>query len=464
MTSQNPLLHPTAVINIVGLTPSLIGKHTPRLAAFRDRNAQVRLREPFPAVTCTSQATMLTGLEPSGHGVVANGWYFKDTAEVRFWQQSNALVQGEKVYETLKKSHPGFTCAKMFWWYNMYSRADWSATPRPHYPADGRKVFDIYTEPMELRDALVGALGEFPFHSFWGPGAGIKSSEWIAASAKWMQEFKQPTLNLVYLPHLDYSLQKFGPGAPEIPAELGKIDAVAGDLIETLEAQGVRVLVVSEYGISAVTRHTHPNRILRRAGLLEIRKSVTWELMDCGASEAFAASDHQVCHVYVKDKARIPEVAALFEKEPGQRHVLTGEARARFGLDHDRAGDVVLMAEPDNWYTYYYWEDDALAPDFARCVDIHRKPGYDPVEMFLDPAKPFIKAKLGWTLLKKKAGFRYYMDVIPLDPSLIGGSHGTPAGNAEEAPLLIGNAEWVGTTPSLPMGAVRDVILKAVAG
>jgi predicted AlkP superfamily pyrophosphatase or phosphodiesterase len=461
VTTQNPL-HPTAVINIVGLTPSLIGKHTPKLKAFRDRNATVRLQEPFPAVTCTSQSTMLTGLAPTDHGVVANGWYFKDTAEVRFWHQSNALVQGEKVYETLKKQHPEFTCAKMFWWYNMYSKADWSATPRPHYPADGRKVFDIYTEPMELRDALVNTLGEFPFHSFWGPGSGIKSSEWIAASAKWMQEFKQPTLNLVYLPHLDYSLQQYGPGAPEIAGELEKIDRVAGDLIETLEAQGVRVLVVSEYGITKVTRQTHPNRILRRAGFLEIRKSLTWELLDCGASEAFAVSDHQICHIYVKDKSRVAEVAALFEKEPGQKKVLMGEDRKRFGLDHDRAGDVILMAEPDNWYTYYYWEDDDLAPDFARCVDIHRKPGYDPVELFLDPKIPLVKAKLGWTLLKKKAGFRYYMNVIPLDASLIQGSHGTPAENPEEAPLLIGDAGWVGTAPSLPMGAVRDIILKTV--
>lgn len=465
MISQNPSsLRPTAVIDIVGLTPSLIGKHTPRLKAFRDRNATVRLREPFPAVTCTGQASMLTGLEPSGHGVVGNGWYFKDTAETRFWQQSNALVQGEKVYETLKKRHPEFTCAKMFWWYNMYAQADWSATPRPHYPADGRKVFDIYTHPMELRDALVGELGEFPFHAFWGPASGIRSSEWIAASAKWIQEFKRPTLNLVYLPHLDYSLQQYGPGAPQIAAELRKIDAVAGDLIETLEAQGVRVLVVSEYGITKVTRALHPNRILRRAGLVEVRRSVTWELLDGGASEAFAVSDHQISHVYVKDKARIAEVAALFEKESGVKRVLTGDARAAWGIDHDRAGDVVLMAEPDSWFTYYYWEDDALAPDFARCVDIHRKPGYDPVELFLDPKQPLVKAKVGWTLLKKKAGFRYYMDVIPLDASLVKGSHGTPVEDPAEAPLLMGDPAVIGVAPEMPMHGVRDVILKAVEG
>jgi predicted AlkP superfamily pyrophosphatase or phosphodiesterase len=277
-----------------------------------------------------------------------------------------------------------------------------------------------------------------------------------------VQEYKRPTLNLVYLPHLDYCLQKFGPGAPEIAPELGKIDAIAGDLISFFERQGVRVLIVSEYGITKVTRHTHPNRILRRAGLLEVRPSLTWELLDAGASKAFAVSDHQICHIYVNDKSRVAEVVSLFEKEPGQRRVIHGEDRKRFGLDHDRAGDVILMAEPDNWYTYYYWEDDTKAPDFARCVDIHRKPGYDPCELFLDPAKPLAKATIAASLLKKKLGFRYYMDVIPLDASLVKGSHGTPADDPAEAPLIMGDASLWGGATEMPMAAVRDVIIDSV--
>ncbi|HAO99096.1 MAG TPA: alkaline phosphatase family protein [Fibrobacteres bacterium] len=455
-------MQPTVVLNIVGLTPSLIGEHTPKLKAFRNRNACARLQEPFPAVTCTSQATMLTGKLPQEHGIVGNGWYFKDLAEVGFWKQSNSLIQGEKIYDTLK-SRPGFTCAKLFWWYNMYSGADWSVTPRPHYPADGRKVFDVYTHPMVLHDPLVKDLGPFPFPAFWGPMAGIGSSEWIAACAKWTHENKHPTLSLVYLPHLDYCLQKFGPGAPEIPAELQRIDTVAGDLIEYFEKQNVKVLVVSEYGITKVSRHTDPNRILRRAGLLEVRPSVTWELLDAGASRAFAVSDHQICHIYVHDKSKLNQVVSLFEKEPGTRQVIHGEERKKYGLDHDRAGDVILMAEPDNWYTYYFWEDDKLAPDFARCVEIHRKPGYDPVELFMDPKNPFVKGKAAMALLKKKLGFRYYMDVIPLDASLIKGSHGTPADDPAEAPLLICDASLVNAT-SMPMTAVRDVIARAVTG
>jgi len=269
----------------------------------------------------------------------------------------------------------------------------------------------------------------------------------------------------VYLPHLDYGLQRHGPGAPEMGAELAALDKVVGDLFDFYKRQDVRVLVVSEYGITRVTRHLHPNRILRRAGLLEIRPSLSWEMLDPGASAAFAVSDHQICHIYVKDKRRVGEVAALFEKEPGQRKVLVGDAIRAAGLAHARSGDVILMAEPDNWYTYYYWEDDAKAPDFARCVDIHRKPGYDPVELFLDPARKAIKLKMAYTLLKKSLGFRYYMDVIPLTPELVKGSHGTPADHAAEAPLAI--SDFAGAKPQgaeLPMKAVRDLISRHVLG
>jgi len=459
MADRQGTLHATAVINVVGLTRSLIGPRTPRIAKFLSEGWSAPLQEIFPAVTCSSQAAMLTGSPPSANGIVANGWYFEDLAEVGFWKQNNGLIQGEKVYESLKRAHPDFTCAKMFWWYNMYAPVDWSVTPRPQYPADGRKIFDVYAQPFGLRDELVKDLGPFPFFSFWGPGSGIASSQWIAAAAKKVFESKRPTLSLVYLPHLDYGLQRFGPGAPEMAAELKAIDQVVGDLIDFYRGRGVRIMLVSEYGISKVTRHTHPNRILRRAGWLEVRPSLSWEMLDAGASRAFAVSDHQICHIYVKDKALIPKVAALFEKEPGQKAVLVGDAIAKAGLKHARSGDVILMAEPDNWYTYYYWEDDRKAPDFARCVDIHRKPGYDPAELFLNPDIPAIKAKMAFTLLKKILGFRYYMDVIPLKPELVKGSHGTPASNPEEAALCISEVKGLKpVTSTLPMTGMRDMI------
>ena len=193
----------------------------------RKNTAANPTRRPFPRVTCTAQSSIITGTPPARHGIVGNGWYDRESAEVRFWKQSNHLVRGEKLWDKLRREIPGFTCAKLFWWYNMHSSADFSITPRPLYPADGRKVFDVHTQPMGMRDELKRDLGEFPFPAFWGPAAGIASSEWIAASAKWVEEKHSPTLSLVYLPHLDYPLQKDGPLAPNIPAELAKIDRVA---------------------------------------------------------------------------------------------------------------------------------------------------------------------------------------------------------------------------------------------
>jgi len=242
-----------AVINVVGLTKSLIGEHTPFIKAFADASHVSSFPPAFPAVTCTAQSSYLTGKNPSSHGVVGNGWYDREASEVKFWKQSNHIVHGQKIWDHLREDDPSATCANMFWWYNMYSSVDWSATPRPIYPADGRKVFDIHTQPMDLRESIKSDLDDFPFPAFWGPAAGIDSSKWIAESAKWIDDTQQPTLNLVYLPHLDYGLQKWGPDAPEIASELLAIDLVVGDLIRYYQERDVEVILLSEYGISKLT-------------------------------------------------------------------------------------------------------------------------------------------------------------------------------------------------------------------
>ena len=255
----------TAVINVVGLTESLLGPSTPRLNAFVARGKLARITPVIPAVTCTAQSTYVTGRMPGGHGAVANGWYNREMAEVQFWKQSNHLVQGRKIWDELRELEPGFTCAKLFWWYNMYSTANWSITPRPAYPADGRKVFDIYTGPMSLRQEIKKDLGEFPFPTFWGPVAGMKTpqggpdaaSRWIAASAKWIENKHRPTLSLIYLPHLDYNLQRLGPRHPGIQADLRAIDGIAGGLIEYFDQRGVASIVLSEYGITPVDTPVH---------------------------------------------------------------------------------------------------------------------------------------------------------------------------------------------------------------
>ncbi len=428
-----------AVINVVGLSPSLLGEHTPRLSAFAEKRGMQAFRPAFPAVTCTAQASMLTGTCPREHGIVANGWYDRESAEVRFWKQSNHLVRGEKVWEQLRRGHPGFTCAKLFWWYNMYSSADVAMTPRPLYPADGRKVFDIHTQPMGLREKVKAALGEFPFPSFWGPGAGIACSEWIAAAARWTEEREKPSLNLVYLPHLDYGLQKWGPAVPEMAAELAAIDRVTGDLIDFLESRDVRVLVVSEYGISKVSRPVHLNRLFRGRGWIQIKEELGRETLDAGGSKVFAVADHQVAHVYVNDRSLLRRVRTSLEETEGIEEVRTAGEMWGNGIGAQRAGDLVAVAAADAWFTYYFWEDDAKAPDYARCVDIHRKLGYDPAELFIDPKIAHPKWEVGKFLLKKKLGLRGLLEVVPLDAMLVKGSHGRDAVDEGERPLILGS-------------------------
>ncbi len=437
----------TAVLNVVGLTPRLIGNHTPKIRTFLERNRMAVIEPVLPAVTCTAQATYLTGRPPREHGIVANGWYDRDYDEHRFWKQSNRLVQGEKLWEKLRRAVPEFTCAKLFWWFNMYSSADYAITPRPLYPADGRKVFDVHTQPMGMRDRIKKELGPFPFPSFWGPGADIKSTLWIAQSAKWVEEKHWPSLSLVYLPHLDYNLQRAGIDMNAIHQDLRDIDDVVGDLIKFYEQRHIKVVLLSEYGITNVDRPVHLNRVFREKGWLSIKDELGTEAIDLGGSRVFAIADHQLAHVYVQDAALLNEVFEVVSTTPGVEQVLTKQQKYIAGIDHSRAGDLVAIADERSWFTYYYWLNDRLAPDYARCVDIHRKCGYDPVELFLDPSIKFPKLKIAAKLAKKLLGFRMLMDVIPLDAMLVRGSHGRLPADQQDWPMIIGDQ------PTLPPSA-----------
>ncbi len=435
-------MQPVAVLNVVALSQSLLA-HAPRLRALAEAQGCVNLRPPFPAVTCTSQSAMLTGLPVAQHGVVANGWFHQDTQEVRFWLQSNKLVGGEKIWEAGKARDQNFTCLNMFWWFNMYSGCDWSVTPRPQYRADGRKVPDCYSEPPELRDELQAQLGDFPLFRFWGPLADITSTQWIADATKIVWDQKNPTLTLVYLPHLDYPLQKLGPGHPDIPSEVAKVDAIAGDLIDFFAARGVKVLVVSEYGIEPVTGASFPNKILRQAGYLNLRLENGRELLDAGASRAFAVCDHQAALVHVSDQADEAQVRAL----------LAAHGQLRESA-HPRGGTFALEAKPGQWFAHDWWLDDAKAPDFQKTVAIHKKPGYDPRELFSDKSM----VQIAWRLLKRKLGFRTLLDVVPLDAGVVKGSHGRVETAAQVAPLMIGG----GDGGEMAMEGVKGVVIKAI--
>src|SRR5882757_7502768 len=308
-------MHPTLVLLVVGLTPGHLGPSTPRLSALARAGTMRPLATVTPAVTCSVQATFMTGGLPRDHGIVANGWLFRDLMEVMLWRQSNHLVGGEKVWEAGKRRDPAFTCANMFWWYNMASRHDFGATPRPIYKADGRKLPDCYTVPAGLRDRLTERLGPFPLFQFWGPATTIASTRWIAEATKLVMAENDPTLTLAYLPHLDYDLQRFGPDEthPAIQRSLSEIDAVAGDLIDAAHAGGRSVVILSEYGITKVDRPIHINRVLRESGLLSVREEDGGELLDPTVSKAFAVADHQIAHVYVSDPALQPKVREVLQ-------------------------------------------------------------------------------------------------------------------------------------------------------
>lgn len=451
----------TAVLNVVGLTRRLIGEHTPNIRAFVERNRLALIEPVLPAVTCTAQATYVTGKAPGEHGAVANGWYDRDYAEHRFWKQPEQLVQGEKLWDMLRKQDPEFTCAKVFWWYNMYSTADYAVTPRPLYLSDGGKVFDIHTQPMGLRERLKKDLGPFPFMNFWGPASGIGSSRWIAASAKWIEEKHWPSLSLVYLPHLDYNLQRVGLDMPQIAGDLHDIDEVVGDLIGFYESRQIQVILLSEYGITTVDRPVHLNRIFREQNWLSIKDELGTETLDLGSSRAFAIADHQLAHIYVNDPSLLPEVRRVLEQTPGVQQVLGKAEKHYAGLGHERSGDLVAVADARSWFTYYHWLDDRKAPEFARCVDIHRKCGYDPVELFLDPAIRAPKLKIGLKVLRKKLGMRMKMDVIPLDANLVKGSHGRIPEDVEDWPVLIGSLTGLPRAPSIQATQVCGQLYEA---
>ncbi len=401
---------------------------------------------------------------PDQHGIVGNGWFFKDLNEIGFWKQSNKLVQSPCVWDLAKKINSNFTCAQLFWWYNMYGTPEWSVTPRPLYPADGRKIPDIYSNDHELRHQLNKKLGLFPLFQFWGPATGIKSSKWIADCALYIHKEKSPTLNLVYIPHLDYCLQRYGPDIEKIKSDLKEVDSLVENILDTVSKDNVEVIILSEYGVTNVNNPIHLNRILRSQGLLQIKKEFDYEMLDAGASAAFAVCDHQIAHIYIKDKKNIEKIKTFLSVVEGIEEIFDEKEQTKRQLFHERSGDLLVIANESSWFTYYFWNDDKKAPDYARTVDIHRKPGYDPVELFIDPKISFPKIKILSTLAKKKIGMRSLMDLISLDATLVKGSHGRRPQKKSLGPILMTNSSKLKLGPHQNIYAteVSSLILKHI--
>ncbi|GGU23407.1 nucleotide pyrophosphatase/phosphodiesterase family protein [Streptomyces lavendofoliae] len=432
MNRPTPLL----VLDVVGLTPRLL-RHMPRLERLAATGSRAPLGTVLPAVTCAAQSTFLTGTLPAEHGIVGNGWYFRELGDVLLWRQHNGLVTGDRLWDAARRAHPGYTVANICWWYAMGADTDITVTPRPVYYADGRKEPDCYTRPPALHDELTATCGTFPLFHFWGPGAGIVSSRWITDATRHVLHTRTPDLALSYLPHLDYDLQRYGPDDPRSHRAAAELDSVIAPLLDDAEAEGRTVVALSEYGITRVNRPVDINRALRRAGLLEVHTQDGMEYLDPMASRAFAVADHQIAHVYVRHPENLAAAREALAGLPGIETLLDDEGKKAHGLDHPRSGELVALAEPDAWFTYYYWLDDARAPDFAQLVEIHRKPGYDPAELFMDPHDPYVRVKAATALARKKLGMRYRMAVVPLDPSPVRGSHGRLPTSDDEGPLIV---------------------------
>lgn len=443
------------VINIAGLAATAVGEETPHLLELARVGSGPRgLQPPVPALTSPCQATILTGAPPAEHGIVSNGWYFRDLALVLNWQRSARLVAGRPLWEMVRASHGESRCANLFWRYATHASCDVNVVERPTYWADGRKSPDIYTEPGWVRDELVERLGPFPLFRFWGPAADIRSTRWIVDATRLYVERRAFDLILTYLPHLDYDHQRFGPDSAEGRQALRDVDAEAGRLVEAALGAGMRVAVVSDYAFESVDRPVYLNRVLRDAGMIVVQRAENGELLEPGASAAFAVCDQQTAHIYVNDHGAIERVRRLLEQTDGVERVLDREQMREWGLDHPRSGELFALAEPGCWFAYPYWIEASRAPDFAQCVAIHAKPGWDPSELFW---RPGVRGKLhlATRMLQKMIGWRAPFDVISGDASLVRGSHGRIPVSDRQRPVLI--TSWPSELSGV--GRLQDVAM-----
>lgn len=441
------------IINIAGLNATDIGPDTPHLSVLADEGSgPLALQPPVPALTAPSQATVLTGALPAEHGIVSNGWYFRDLALVLNWQRSANLMGGETLWESARGVRRGLRCGNLFWRYATHGSCDVNVTERPTYWADGRKSPDIYTEPGDVRDELVERLGPFPLFHFWGPLANIESTRWIVDATRHFTQQRRFDLLLTYIPHLDYDHQRYGPQSAAGRQALRDMDREVGRLLDTAREQGIRIAVVSDYAFESVSRPVFLNRILREAGWVRVRRAENGELLEPGASKAFAVCDQQIAHVYVKEAGAIAQVKQLLEGADGVEQVADREQMHQWGLDHPRTGDLFVIAEPECWFAFPYWFEESEAPDFAHCVAIHAKPGWDPSELFF---------RTGWRgkwhlakrMLQKTLHLRAPFDVISGDMSLVGGAHGRIPASDEQRPLLLTSWPLSGERPA----ALEDV-------
>lgn len=396
------------LLDVVGLeVKHLDSGLLPNIAKISENGEAAKLEPTFPAVTSTVQASILSGKYPREHGIISNGLYDRSTYNVSFWEQSSSLVQTQRVWDTVKQVKNSKKTAVLFWQNTMYANSDIVVTPRPIH-LDDKMVMWCYSKPVGYYEKMKEKFGEFNLASYWGPFASPKSSEWIANAAEYTLESERPNFLFVYIPHADYSAQRFGKTTVQVRDDLKKADEIVGRLVQKVSDLGIRdetqFIIISEYAFNDVKAAVPLNLVLRDAGLLSIRTIHEKEYLDFEYSKAFAMVDHQVAHVYIKNGYE-RETRKALENTEGVEKILDSSGKKELAIDHERSGELIAISARDRWFSYYWWYDENRAPDFAGKVDIHRKPGYDPVELFIDQ--------------KTKS--------IPLDARLVKGSHGRPS-------------------------------------
>jgi predicted AlkP superfamily pyrophosphatase or phosphodiesterase len=424
------------ILDIVGLESSHLSSNLiPNIANIANEGESFKMEPVFPAVTCTVQASLLSGQYPNKHGIISNGLYDKNNYTVSFWEQSSSLVQADRIWDIAKRqNNSSFKTAVLFGQNTMYCKSDVVITPRPLHMEDGMIMW-CYSKPLGYYEDLKQKYGEFNLATYWGPLASYKSSEWIVQAACDTLENERPNLMFTYMPHLDYSVQRFGKNSNEVRQDLTRADDLVGQVIQKTIDLGIkddtRFIIFSEYGFNDVQSQIPLNRKLREAGLLSVRTINDREYIDFELSKAFAMVDHQISHVYIND-GNSEQIKRVLENIEGIERVLSTEDKKTLNINHERSGDLIALANKDSWFTYYWWNDDTKAPNFAKTVDIHRKPGYDPAELFIDPTTKS----------------------IPLNANRIRASHGRPADNTTEEGLAL----YISNQKSLTANNSKEIV------
>jgi predicted AlkP superfamily pyrophosphatase or phosphodiesterase len=449
---------PLLVLNAATLSPAAVAAHAPNLKRLAAEGALRALKTTFPSLSSSSHATMLTGQPPSVHGIVGNGWYERQYAKICMWNRSSHLIEAETIWDAARKREPGFRCANLFWRLCADSTCDTIVTERPSYWSSGAKVFDFYTSPAALHAPLERAFGEFPFHQFWGPLAGMKSTQWILRAAQQIMAGDAPDLLLVYAPYLDYDAERYGAESPQAIAGVRRFDDEAAPLISAARAAGRDVAVVSDYGWDVAEHPIYINRALRSGGLLQVEVALNGERLEPGTSRAFAVVDNQIAHVYVRDRADLGRVRDTLEKLDGVAEVLDDAGKARAKIDHRRAGELVAIAKPRHWFAYPYWLDDALKPDFTHCIAIFDKIGWDPTELFFRQGITGGPLRFGVRSLQKILKQAVPFDVIAANERLVGGTRSARDDDPQRGALLLTSWQQADSGP-LAMEQLKDLLL-----